>query len=132
MLADYVKKTSVERRRRRRRRERHEKGTTWASQLAGYSWVPAHTIIDKIELRAAEHRDNVRPILWPDAFCPKLVIEADSTGILAEIFSICDTCTQTQIILYVKENRYKRKYLKLNVIKDLMRKISKSKDVYKE
>lgn len=31
---------------------------------AGYSWVPsAHTIIDKIELRATEHRDNVRPVL---------------------------------------------------------------------
>lgn len=29
---------------------------------AGYSWVPARTIIDKIELRAAEHRDSCRPV----------------------------------------------------------------------
>jgi len=29
--------------------------------VVGYSWMPAHTIIDKIELRAVEHRDSSRP-----------------------------------------------------------------------
>jgi len=33
--------------------------------VTGYSWVPARTIIDKIELRAAEHRDSGRSALTP-------------------------------------------------------------------
>lgn len=56
----------------RRKGYKHEAAT-------GYSWVLARTIIDKIELRAGEHRDSGRPVdshprLRGGSLCPKATI----------------------------------------------------------